>query len=178
MSRIGKTPVNIPEKVKVDISDGKVTIEGPKGTLDYEYPAEITVRIDDNQVVFERPSDIKRIRALHGLTRALVANMITGVSEGFARVLEIHGVGYRAEMKGKNLQLMLGFSHPIFVVPPPGIALEVEGTNKVKVSGIDKQLVGQVAATIRGFRPPEPYKGKGVRYEGETVRRKAGKTAA
>ena len=178
MSRIGKTPVNIPEKVKIDVSDGKVTVEGPKGSLEYDYPGEITVRIDDNQVIFERPSDVKRIRALHGLTRALIANMVTGVTEGFKRILEIHGVGYRAEMKGKNLQLMLGFSHPIFVVPPPGITIEVEGTNKIKVSGIDKQLVGQVAATIRKFRPPEPYKGKGVRYEGEIVRRKAGKTAA
>ncbi len=178
MSRIGKTPVRIPEKVKINVSDGKVAVEGPKGSLEYEYPSEITVKVEDDQVVFERPSDIKRHRALHGLTRALLANMVEGVTQGFIKSLEIHGVGYRAEMKEKNLQLMLGFSHPIYVIPPPGISIELEGNNKVKVSGIDKQLVGQVAASIRSFRPPEPYKGKGVRYEGEIVRRKAGKTAA
>lgn len=178
MSRIGKTPVKIPEKVKINVSGGKVTVEGPKGSLEYEYPSEITLKVEDDQVVFERPSDIKRYRALHGLTRALLANMVEGVTRGFTKSLEIHGVGYRAEMKGKNLQLMLGFSHPIYVVPPPGISIEVEGNNKVKVNGIDKQLVGQIAASIRSFRPPEPYKGKGVRYEGEIIRRKAGKTAA
>lgn len=178
MSRIGKSPVQIPNKVKVDVTDCKVVVNGPKGTLELNHHPNMKVVVDESEVRVERPSDSKTNRALHGLTRALISNMVVGVSEGFKKTLEIIGVGYRAEMKGKNLQLALGYSHPIILIPPPGITVEVEGTNKLYVSGIDKQLVGEVAAKIRSFRPPEPYKGKGIRYEGEIVRRKAGKTAA
>ncbi len=178
MSRIGKLPINIPDKVKVEMSGTKITVNGPKGTLDLDYHKDMSVLVEGSEIRVQRPSDSKTNRALHGLTRALINNMIVGVSEGFKKTLEIIGVGYRAELKGKSMQLMLGYSHPVFVIPPPGITLELEGNNKIFVSGINKQLVGEVAAKIRSLRPPEPYKGKGIRYEGEQVRRKTGKTAA
>jgi len=178
MSRIGKKPIQVPDKVKVKISGAKISVSGPKGTLDFEHHPRMQVLLDKSEIVVKRPSDSKTNRALHGLTRALINNMIIGVSEGFRKSLEILGVGYRAEPKGKGIQLVLGYSHPIIVIPPPGINIELEGNNKIHVSGIDKQLVGEMAAKIRSLRPPEPYKGKGIRYEGEEVRRKAGKTAA
>jgi len=177
MSRIGKNPVSIPSGVKFARADGVVTIEGPKGKLTQKIEDVISTNITENQILFTRPSDSKQHRAKHGLYRALVANMIKGVTEGFTRNLEIEGVGYRAEKIGKGARFSLGFSHPIVIFPPDGIEIKVETVNKVSVSGIDKQLVGQVAAKIRSFRPPEPYKGKGIRYEGEYIRRKAGKTA-
>ena len=178
MSRVGKKPVAIPDKVKVEVSGRKVTVTGPKGSLDFEHHRDMKVIVDGSEIRVERPTDNKFHRSLHGLTRALINNMVIGVSEGFSKTLEIIGVGYRAEMKGKNIYFMLGFSHPIVLVPPPKIDIEVMKNNKIKVRGIDKQMVGEVAAKIRSFRPPEPYKGKGIRYEGEVVRRKAGKTAA
>jgi len=178
MSRIGKQPISIPDKVKFEIVENRVTVTGPKGTIEFEHHRKMRVTMEDSTVNILRPDDSKTSRALHGLTRALINNMVVGVTSGFKKSLEIIGVGYRAELKGSNLQLALGFSHPIILVPPPGISIEVEGTNKIHVSGIDKQLVGEVAAKIRSFRRPEPYKGKGIRYEGEHVRRKAGKTAA
>ena len=178
MSRVGKLPIPIPDKTKVDIAGLDVKVSGPKGELQTTMHPEMKADIQDNTVVVQRPSDAKRHRALHGLTRALINNMVVGVNEGFTRELEIIGVGYRVEMRGKHLVMYLGFSHPVVVSPPDGITLEaVPKENKVKVSGIDKQLVGQIAAKIRSFRKPEPYKGKGVRYVGEYVRSKAGKTA-
>ncbi len=178
MSRIGKLPIKIPEKVTVEVKDSRVSVKGPRGELTQKINPRMTVKIDDGLVTVERPSESKYFRAQHGLVRALINNMVIGVTEGFTKVLEIVGVGYRAEMKGKTVQLSLGFSHPIFVMPPPGITIELEGQQKIKVSGNDKALVGQVADKIRSFRPPEPYKGKGVKYQGEQIRRKAGKTAA
>jgi large subunit ribosomal protein L6 len=178
MSRIGKSPIKIPEKVDATISGLNVTVKGPKGTLEFEHHPRMRVIVENSVIRVERPSDSKTNKSLHGLTRALIANMVTGVSEGFRKTLEIIGVGYRAELKGKNMQLQLGYSHTILVIPPPGIDFELEGNNVIHVSGIDKQLVGEVAAKIRRLRPPEPYKGKGLRYKGEVVRRKAGKTAA
>ncbi len=178
MSRVGKQPIPIPDKTKVDINGQVVKITGPKGNLETTMHREMSAAVKDNEIVVERPSDSKRHRALHGLTRALVNNMVVGVTDGFDKELQIIGVGYRVEMRGKNLILFLGYSHPIVMTPPEGIDIEVfPKENKVKVSGIDKQLVGQVAAKIRSFRIPEPYKGKGVRYLGEYVRTKAGKTA-
>jgi large subunit ribosomal protein L6 len=163
--------------VKIKGGDGVIAIEGPKGKLTQAIHDDITVEIKDDQATLIRPSDSKRHRAMHGLYRALIANMIVGVTEGFSRDLEIEGVGYRAEKIGKAISLLLGYSHPIALIPPDNIEIKIEGTNKITVSGIDKQLVGQIAAKIRSFRPPEPYKGKGIRYVGEHVRRKAGKTA-
>ena len=177
MSRVGRLPIPIPSGVTVDIDGGLVSVKGPKGELDWRAPAPIGVRVSDDAVVVTRPNDKKEMRAQHGLTRALINNMVVGVSEGFSKVLEIQGTGYRAEMAGKNVNLRVGFSHPVVVEPHPGITLEVEG-QLVKVSGISKQAVGQQAAEIRKIRPPEPYKGKGIRYQGEWVRRKAGKGAA
>jgi large subunit ribosomal protein L6 len=178
MSRVGKKPIPIPQKVKVAIDGGKVTVTGPQGSLSRNVPPEITVAIEDNTVVVNRSSDLKKHRALHGLTRALINNMVVGVTEGFKRELEIIGVGYRAEMKGKNLVLYLGYSHSTVFSPPDEVSLSVQPKeNKIAVTGTDKQLVGQVASTIRSFRKPEPYKGKGIRYVGEHVRIKAGKTA-
>jgi large subunit ribosomal protein L6 len=175
MSRIGKLPVPIPDRVSVDVGDdNRVHVEGPQGSLEQQLPAIITLVVEDGQVRVSRPNDEPRSRALHGLTRTLVANMVSGVSAGFTKTLEIQGVGYRAQLQGANLALQLGFSHPVVVEPPEGIAYEVEG-NRVHVRGIDKQAVGQAAANIRSMRPPEPYKGKGVRYLDERVRRKAGK---
>jgi large subunit ribosomal protein L6 len=178
MSRIGKKPIEIPEKVKVEMSGNDITVTGPRGTLSRTLRPEMNVKIEDSQVVIERPSDSKFHRSLHGLTRQLVANMVEGVNSGFGKKLEIVGVGYRAEMAGKHLRLLVGFSHPVMLKAPEGITFEVPQPTVIQVSGIDKELVGMVAAKIRSFRPPEPYKGKGIRYEGEYVRRKAGKTAA
>ena len=179
MSRVGKSPIEIPDKSKVEIKGSLVTVTGPKGTLSREIHPEMTAVIEDNQLMVNRPSDAKRHRALHGLTRALLNNMVVGVTDGYRRELEIIGVGYRAEMRGKILIMYLGYSHPIVFGPPEGIAIEaLPKENKVIVEGIDKELVGQCAAKIRSFRKPEPYKGKGVRYVGEHVRTKAGKTAS
>ncbi len=178
MSRVGKLPVPIPDKTKVQVSGRNLTVTGPKGSLGISAHAAIGVKVEGTNVVVTRSSDMKKHRALHGLTRALIANMIQGVTQGYNRQLEMIGVGYRAEMKGKTLVLSLGFSHPIVFNPPQGIAITVDPKeNKITVDGIDKALVGQTAAKIRSFRKPEPYKGKGVRYVGEIVQRKAGKTA-
>ena len=175
MSRIGRMPVTVPAGVNVKIADGGVQVKGPKGELGIEIAHPITVSMDGNIVTVARPNEEKRSKQLHGLTRTLIANMVDGVTKGFSRNLEIVGVGYRAQMQGKKLALQLGFSHPVVVDPPAGITIAVEGTNKISVSGADKQQVGQLAAQIRDIRPPEPYKGKGIRYEGERVRRKLGK---
>ncbi|RMG68845.1 MAG: 50S ribosomal protein L6 [Calditrichaeota bacterium] len=175
MSRIGRLPVQIPDKVEVKVEDGLVRVKGPKGELQQRIDPRLEVKIEGNLLTVSRPSDERTLRAQHGLARTLINNMVVGVSQGFSKSLEIQGVGYKAEKKGKGLLLALGYSHPIYFVPPEGIQVEVQGPTKVVVSGIDKALVGQVAAKIRSFRPPEPYKGKGIRYEGEQIRRKAGK---
>mgnify|MGYP001602707216 CR=1 FL=1 len=176
MSRIGKQPVSIPKGVQVNITGATVSVKGPKGELQRAFSSQITIEMKDGQLVVTRPSDAKTIRALHGTTRALLRNMVVGVSEGFTKSLQIEGVGYRAELKGKQLVMALGYSHPVEVDPPAGISFAVdEKTKIVTVSGIDKELVGQVTSDIRNWRPPEPYKGKGLRYVGERVRRKAGK---
>ena len=175
MSRVGKKPIPIPDKVKVSIKDRHVAVEGPKGKLELDVASPITAKKEDNDIIVTRPNDARRNRAFHGLTRALIANMVRGVSEGFEKKLEIQGVGYRAAAQGKALNFQLGYSHPILFEPPEGVDLSVD-RSIVTVSGIDKQAVGQVAAQIRGLRKPEPYKGKGIRYVGEHVRRKAGKT--
>lgn len=178
MSRVGKLPVTVPGGVQVKLEGGVFTAKGPKGELSVAVPAEIRVAIAEGEVRVERPSESKTHRSLHGLTRSLVNSAVVGVSAGFQKTLEIVGVGYRAEMKGKTLVMQLGYSHPITIEPPVGIEFETPEPTKVVVKGADKQRVGQVAAEIRARRPPEPYKGKGVKYEGEQVRRKAGKTAA
>ena len=182
MSRVGKLPVPVPSGVTVTLDDGRCVVKGPKGSLEHEVHPEVRVSLDDGQVVVTRPSDAPEHRSLHGLTRALIANMVTGVTDGFSKELEIHGVGYRANAQGpRNLELALGFSHPVKVEAPEGIEFEVIAAtggqaSKVIVRGIDKEKVGQVAADIRKIRKPEPYKGKGVRYAGEQILRKAGKT--
>ena len=175
MSRIGKLPVPIAKGVEVKIDGQAVTVKGPKGELNRDFPNGITLRVDDGQVNVERANDEKQTRALHGLSRSLLANMVLGVSDGFTKTLELQGVGYRATQAGEKVTLAVGFSHPVEFAAPAGIQLEVEGNNRVHVRGIDKELVGQVAANIRKVRKPEPYKGKGIRYLGERVRRKAGK---
>ncbi len=178
MSRIGKQPVALPDKVSVRIEKTMVTVKGPKGELSQAFSPEMTIRQENGALVVERPSDLRHHKALHGLTRALLANMVKGVSQGFRKTLEIRGVGYQALLRGKNLQLRLGHSHEVIVEPPTDIVFDVPKESRgtiIHVDGIDKQAVGQVAADIRGWRPPEPYKGKGVRYLGERVRRKAGK---
>ncbi|MDR3254888.1 MAG: 50S ribosomal protein L6 [Synergistaceae bacterium] len=175
MSRIGRKPIPLPKGVDVKIDPGEVTVKGTKGLLSFGILPSITVSLSDGVLSVARANDQKNIRAAHGMTRAILSNMIVGVSQGFEKVLEIIGVGYRAQMQGKNLVLALGFSHPVEIVPPDGIELAVDGPTKVIIRGIDKQLVGQTAANIRGYRPPEPYKGKGIRYSGEYVIRKAGK---
>lgn len=175
MSRIGRKPITRPDNVKVTIDGDIITVEGPKGVLSQQIPQDISIEISDNQLLVTRPSDAKNHRALHGLTRALVANMVDGVSQGFEKKLELVGVGYRAQMQGKKLVINIGYSHPIEVDPPAGIEFEVPAATKITVKGIDKQLVGNTAAHIRAIRKPEPYKGKGIKYEGEVVRRKAGK---
>ncbi len=177
MSRIGKQPIPVPAGVEVTIDGSSVTVTGPKGTLSATFDRDMIIEKDDGVITVKRPSDERRHRALHGLTRTLIANMVTGVSQGFQKELEIIGVGYRAALKGSDLDLSLGFSHPVVVPAPEGITFEVPAPNKIIVKGIDKQKVGQVAAEIRRIRPPEPYKGKGVRYGGEHVRRKLGKAA-
>lgn len=168
-------PLTVPAGVDVKIADSDVHVKGPKGELSVSVAEPIEVTIDGKTVTVTRPNDEKRSRQLHGLTRTLISNMVEGVTKGFSRNLEIVGVGYRAQMQGKKLSLQLGFSHPVVIDPPAGITIAVEGTNKIAVSGADRQSVGQVAAQIRDIRPPEPYKGKGIRYEGERVRRKLGK---
>ena len=177
MSRIGKQPIPVPSGVEVKIEGSSVTVKGPKGELKSTFNEDMLIELEDGFVYVKRPSDARQHRSLHGLTRTLIANMVTGVSEGFEKKLEIVGVGYRAVLAGSNIELQLGFSHPVVVVAEPGITFEVPAPTRITVRGIDKQRVGQVAAEIRGWRPPEPYKGKGVRYEGEHVRRKLGKAA-
>jgi len=175
MSRIGRQPITVPANVQVTFEDDNVIlVKGPRGELKRQFPATITFDRAEDVISVVRPNDEGKQRALHGLSRSLLNNMVTGVTTGFTRTLEVQGVGYRAQMQGSNLQLALGFSHPVIVAPPAGISFTVEGP-RVNVEGIDKERVGQVAANIRKLRPPEPYKGKGIRYSGERVRRKAGK---
>ncbi|HOD50925.1 MAG TPA: 50S ribosomal protein L6 [Candidatus Hydrogenedentes bacterium] len=178
MSRVGKLPVAIPDGVKVEVSARRIHVAGPKGTLEHFIHPDVSVALENNQIVVSRSSDNPEVRSLHGLTRALIYNLVVGVTQGYQRVLQIEGVGYRASMQGKSLNLAVGHSHPVVVEPPAGIAFEVEGTQTIKVSGIDKQLVGQVAANIRAWRKPEPYQGKGIRYRDERIRRKVGKAGA
>ncbi|HCG57136.1 MAG: 50S ribosomal protein L6 [Microbacterium gubbeenense] len=175
MSRIGKLPIDIPAGVTVSVSGRDVTVKGAKGELKLAVAAPIEVKVEENQVLVTRPNEERESRALHGLTRTLINNDIIGVSQGYSKGLEIVGTGYRVQKKGQSLELALGFSHPVVVDPPEGIELAVEGNNKITVTGISKQAVGECAANIRKIRKPEPYKGKGVRYAGEQVRRKAGK---
>jgi large subunit ribosomal protein L6 len=176
MSRIGKQPIVIPPKVKVEVKGRNVLVEGPKGKLNWELPRRTSLKVQDGKIVVDRESEESQIKALHGLSRALINNMVKGVAEGFVRKLEIQGVGFKAAVQGKNVNLNLGYSHPISYVIPDQIKVTVEENTKLTIEGPDKRLVGQVAAEIRGFYPPEPYKGKGVRYAGEHVQRKEGKT--
>ena len=177
MSRIGRLPVNIPSSVQVTINQSEVQVKGQKGELKFVFSPEMEIAVEDNQVIIRRNSDEPTVRALHGTTRAVIQNMVTGVSDGFTKTLQVDGVGYRPEMNGKNLVLHVGYSHPVEVVPPAGIEFDVDTkTRQIKISGFDKQVVGQTAVDIRGVRPPEPYKGKGIRYIDERVRRKAGKS--
>ncbi|MBH1941232.1 50S ribosomal protein L6 [Mobilitalea sibirica] len=177
MSRIGRMPIAIPAGVTVAVAENnKVTVKGPKGTLERVLPAEMLIKVEGAEVVVTRPNDLKKMKSLHGLTRTLIANMVTGVTEGYQKTLEINGVGYRAAKAGKELTLTLGYSHPVVMTDPEGIESVLEGQNKVIVKGIDKEKVGQYAAEIRGKRAPEPYKGKGIKYADEVIRRKVGKT--
>lgn len=176
MSRIGRLPVDVPQGVDVQIKGTNVRVKGPKGQLEHTFPASMSIKLEGGQVIVKRPSDDGKHRSLHGMTRALINNMVIGVTQGYQKTLEINGVGYRAELKGKNLIINVGYSHPVEVEPPEGIEFEVEDRSKViHVKGYDKALVGQVAADIRSIRPPEPYKGKGIKYRDERIRRKAGK---
>lgn len=175
MSRVGKAPVPIPEGVEVNVGAACVKVKGPKGSLQEDYDPAIGVVVEENEVRVSRPNDRPEMRAKHGLTRALINNMVQGVTQGYEKVLEIQGVGWRATMEGKNLTLALGFSHPVKIEPPEGIEFSLDGNTTIKVSGISKQQVGQIAAKVRAWRKPEPYKGKGIRYRGEYVRRKVGK---
>lgn len=177
MSRVGKKPIPIPSGVKITRTAGVITVEGPKGKLTQDIMDIISSEIQDGEILLNRPSDSKTHRAMHGLYRALISNMIIGVTNGFSRDLEIEGVGYRVEKTGQAFTFSLGYSHPVVVIPPPGIEINLTGLTKLSVKGIDKQMVGQMAAKIRSLRPPEPYKGKGIRYANEHIRRKAGKTA-
>lgn len=177
MSRIGKRPVPLPKGVTASIDGRTVTVKGPKGEISRTVHPELSVALEEQAVAVKRPSDEPRHKALHGLTRTLVANMVEGVTKGFSKSLEIQGVGYKAEVKPFGVQLVVGYSHPVPYHAPQGIKISVDGNTQVKVEGVDKELVGQVAAELRSVRPPEPYKGKGIRYVGEQVRRKAGKTA-
>ena len=177
MSRIGRKPIQIPDGVEIDVRPGAVKVKGPKGELNQDVNRDMKVAIDDGILTVDRPSDRGEHRALHGLTRSLIANMVEGVTDGFERRLQIQGVGYRAQLKGKALEMSLGYSHPVTIPAPEGIEFEVPQPTEVVVRGIDKQLVGETAARIRKSRPPEPYKGKGVRYVGEHVARKVGKRA-
>jgi len=178
MSRIGRAPIAIPEGVTVTIEGNVVAVKGPKGQLKRLIHRDMRIRREDGTIVVERPSDEKEHRSLHGLTRTLIANMVTGVTKGFSKTLEITGVGYRAAKSGKKLTLTLGYSHPIEVEPGEGLSIDVPAPNRIVVSGIDKEAVGALAAKIRAFREPEPYKGKGIKYEGEVIRRKVGKAGA
>jgi large subunit ribosomal protein L6 len=176
MSRIGKLPVTVPPAVEVSLDADLVRVKGPKGELQQRFLSRVVdVRVDDGSVVVQRRGEAREHRAAHGLTRTLIANMVEGVSKGFRKSLELQGVGYRVSKAGEKLNFTLGYSHPVEFAAPAGVALSVEGQNKIHVDGIDKQVVGQVAAEIRGLRPPEPYKGKGIRYAGEVVRKKLGK---
>jgi large subunit ribosomal protein L6 len=176
MSRIGRLPIPLPDRVTVEIQGSHVRVSGPKGELSRSFDPDMTISREDGQLIVRRPTDSRRHRAMHGLTRALLANMVLGVTQGYSKILDIHGVGYRAEVQGEKLVMQLGYSHPVEIEPPPGITFDVErGGRAITVLGIDKELVGEVAARVRRQRPPEPYKGKGVRYRGERVRRKAGK---
>ncbi|HLU30397.1 MAG TPA: 50S ribosomal protein L6 [Acidimicrobiia bacterium] len=175
MSRVGKNPIEVPSGVDINVDGSDVTVKGPKGELKRRFHERVSIAVDDGVATVDRNDESRQSRALHGLSRALLANMVTGVSEGFRRDLEIQGVGYRAQLKGKDLELQVGFSHSVTIQAPAGVTFEVPEPTKVSVSGIDKELVGQVAANVRKVRPPEPYKGKGIRYAGEHVRRKAGK---
>lgn len=177
MSRIGRMPIAVPAGVTVDIAENnKVTVKGPKGTLERVLPSEMTIEKDGDQVVVKRPNDLKRMKSLHGLTRTLINNMVVGVTEGYQKVLEINGVGYRAAKQGNKLVLSLGYSHPVEMIDPEGLEVVVEDQNKIIVKGINKERVGQYAAEIREKRAPEPYKGKGIKYADEVIRRKVGKT--
>ena len=177
MSRIGKQQISLPEKVEVKVSDdSSFSVEGPKGKLEWAIPVGLSIEQEDGSLQVNRDSEARTVRAMHGTARALIANMVEGVSNGFVRELEIQGVGFRAAVKGKDLDLSLGFSHPVLHPIPEGLTVTVEGNTAIKVEGIDKQLVGQFAAEVRSYYPPEPYKGKGVRYKGEHVRRKQGKS--
>ena len=176
MSRIGNMPIAIPADVTVDIAENNtVTVKGPKGTLERVLPSQLNIKIEDGAVIVERPNDLKKMKSLHGLTRTLISNMVVGVVQGYEKVLEINGVGYRAAKSGKDLSLTLGYSHPVVMVDPEGIETIVEGQNKIIVKGIDKEKVGQHAAEIRDKRRPEPYKGKGIKYADEVIKRKVGK---
>jgi len=176
MSRVGKKPIEIPAGVTVTVNNSTVTVKGPKGELSRSFNPDIDVKIEENVVTVTRPTDNKEHRALHGTTRAIISNMVEGVSKGFEKNLELIGVGYRAQKQGNKLILNVGYSHPVEIVPEAGIEIEVPANTKISVKGTDKERVGALAANIRGVRPPEPYKGKGIRYEGEYVRRKEGKT--
>ena len=178
MSRVGKLPIPIPDGVTLDRSGAEIRVKGPKATLSARIPERISLEVGDGEARVIRPDDNKETRAFHGLARALVANMVTGVTEGFSKQLEIEGVGYRAEAKGKTLVVNVGFSHPVEMAVPEGLTVKVEANTKIRIEGADKQAVGQFAADVRALRPPEPYKGKGIRYEGEHIRRKVGKTGA
>lgn len=176
MSRIGKQPVSVPTGVQVNVQGATVKVKGPRGEMTRTFSPQISIEMENGQIVVKRPSDEPAVRALHGTTRALLRNMVVGVSDGFSKTLQIEGVGYRAELKGKQLVMSLGYSHPVLVDPPAGIAFAVdEKTKTITVSGFDKELVGQITSDLRNWRPPEPYKGKGLRYLGERVRRKTGK---
>ena len=177
MSRIGRLPVAIPAGVEVKVADGNVvTVKGPKGTLERALPTEMEIKVEDGHVVVSRPNDLKKMKSLHGLTRTLINNMVVGVTEGYQKVLEVNGVGYRASKSGNKLTLNLGYSHPVEMIDPEGVETVLEGQNKITVKGIDKEKVGQYAAEIRDKRRPEPYKGKGIKYADEVIRRKVGKT--
>jgi len=178
MSRIGKQPIGIPDGVTVNVTGTEIQVKGPKGNLSCGVPEGIRAKVEDAQLIFERPNDSRPTRALHGLARALANNMVVGVSTGFAKRLEIEGVGYRADVKGKTLNLLLGFSHPVNMPIPEGLTVSVEQNTKISIEGADKQSVGQFASDVRSLRPPEPYKGKGVRYDDEIIRRKVGKAGS
>lgn len=178
MSRVGRAPITLPKGVELQVAEGNVKVKGPKGNLSVDISPRITVKVEEGVVTMERPTDHRNDRAQHGLARSLVANAVTGVSTGFQKHLEIQGVGYRCQMKGSALELTVGYSHPVVITPPEGVTIEAPEATKITVSGIDKQLVGQVAANIRAVRKPDHYHGKGVRYAGEQIRLKAGKAAA
>ena len=178
MSRIGRKPINIPAGVEVNVNGSEVTVKGPKGTLDQTFNPKMAIAVEGNEILVTRPDDEKESRSLHGLTRTLIHNMVVGVTEGFSKTLEVQGVGYRVAKQGKNLVMNLGYSHQVIVPEIEGISIEVPSANRIVISGCDKQMVGQFAAEVREKRPPEPYKGKGIKYVDEVIRRKVGKTGA